>query len=340
MKMKTVAINGYGTIGKRVADAVAAQDDMKVIGVSKTRPNYEARTAVEEKGYPLYIGIPEREQLFKDAGIEIAGTVEDMIQEADVVVDCTPGSIGPQNLEMYKKAGVKAIYQGGEDHELTGLSFNAISNYDDSYGADYTRVVSCNTTGLTRTLSTIDPIADIKKVRAVMVRRGSDPSEIKKGPINSIVPNPPKVPSHHGPDVKTVMKGIDVTTMALLVPTTLMHQHNIMVEINNDVETEDVVEALEKRSRVIVVSAEEGLGSTAELMEYAKEFGRNRNDLYEIPVWRESINVVDNELFYMQAVHQESDVIPENIDAIRALLEIESNNEKSIDKTNKAMGIF
>ena len=71
MKMKSVAINGYGTIGKRVADAVAAQDDMKVIGVSKTRPNYEARTAIEEKGYPLYIGIPEREQMFKDAGINI-----------------------------------------------------------------------------------------------------------------------------------------------------------------------------------------------------------------------------------------------------------------------------
>ena len=306
--MKTVAINGYGTIGKRVADAVAAQDDMKVIGVSKTRPNYEAKTAVEEKGYPLYIGIPEREQMFKDAGIEIAGTVEDMIQEADVVVDCTPGTIGPQNLEMYKKAGVKAIYQGGEDHELTGLSFNAISNYNDSYGKDYTRVVSCNTTGLTRTLCTIDPIADIKKVRAVMVRRGSDPSEIKKGPINAIVPNPPKVPSH--------------------------------VEINNEVETEEIVEALEKRSRVIVVDAADGLGSTAELMEYAKELGRNRNDLYEIPVWRESINVVGNELFYMQAVHQESDVVPENIDAIRALLEMENDNEKSIAKTNKAMGIL
>ena len=103
---------------------------------------------------------------------------------------------------------------------------------------------------------------------------------------------------------------------------------------------EEIIEALEKRSRVIVVSAEEGLGSTAELMEYAKELGRNRNDLYEIPVWRESINVVGNELFYMQAVHQESDVIPENIDAIRALLEMESDNEKSIAKTNKAMGIF
>ena len=98
---------------------------MCIGGVSKTRPNFEARTAVEEKGYPLYIGIPERADQFKEAGIEIAGTVEDMIQEADIVVDCTPGNIGPQNLEMYKKAGVKAIYQGGEDHELTGLSFNS-----------------------------------------------------------------------------------------------------------------------------------------------------------------------------------------------------------------------
>lgn len=338
--MKSVAINGYGTIGKRVADAVAAQDDMKVIGVSKTRPNFESRVAVEEKGYDLYIGIPERENQFKEAGIKIAGTVEDMVKKADIVVDCTPGNIGPQNLEMYKREGVKAIYQGGEDHELTNLSFNSFANYNDSYGADYSRVVSCNTTGLTRTLNTLNPLCDIQKVRAVMVRRGSDPSEVKKGPINSIVPNPPKVPSHHGPDVKTVMGDIDVTTMALLVPTTLMHQHNLMVEIANDVSTDEVIDVLEKRSRVMVVDAAAGLGSTAELMEYAKDLGRSRNDLYEIPVWRESINVVDGELFYMQAVHQESDVVPENIDAIRAMLEMESDNEKSIAKTNKAMGIL
>ena len=31
-----VAINGYGTIGKCAADAVSAQDDMTVIGVTKT----------------------------------------------------------------------------------------------------------------------------------------------------------------------------------------------------------------------------------------------------------------------------------------------------------------
>ena len=46
-----VAINGYGTIGKRVADAVAKQPDMKLVGVAKTRPSFEARAAVE-RGYP------------------------------------------------------------------------------------------------------------------------------------------------------------------------------------------------------------------------------------------------------------------------------------------------
>ncbi|MGN1185489.1 MAG: type II glyceraldehyde-3-phosphate dehydrogenase, partial [Methanobrevibacter wolinii] len=178
--MKSIAVNGIGTIGKRVADAVSAQDDMKIVGVCKTKPDFEAKVAVE-KGYPLYIAIPEREQLFKDAGIEIAGTVDDMISEADLVVDCTPGKFGKENMDKYKKAGVKAIYQGGEDHSLTGRSFNSFSNYDESYGADYSRVVSCNTTGLTRSLYPISQIADIKKVRSVMVRIGADPNEIKKG---------------------------------------------------------------------------------------------------------------------------------------------------------------
>jgi glyceraldehyde-3-phosphate dehydrogenase (NAD(P)) len=33
-------------------------------------------------------------------------------------------------------------------------------------------------------------------------------------------------------------------------------------------------------------------------------------------------------------------VVPENVDAIRSMLEMEKDNEKSIAKTNKAMGIF
>ena len=337
--MKAVGINGYGTIGKRVADAVAAQDDMKIVGVTKRTPNFEAKRAAE-LGYDIYMSTPNRENLFEEAGIAVKGTIDDLYDKVDILVDCTPGGIGAKNMESYKKEGVKGVFQGGEKHDNIGKSFNSFSNFNDALGADYVRVVSCNTTGLCRTLNPIKKLCGIKKVRAVMVRRGADPGQVKKGPINSIVPNPPTVPSHHGPDVQTVMYGLNIITMAILVPTTLMHQHNLMIELESDVTIDDVIDTFEKTPRVILVEASRGLGSTAEIMEYAKDIGRPRGDLFEIAVWKESLNIVDNELYYMQAIHQESDVVPENVDAIRAMLEMETDPEKSIARTNKNMGII
>jgi glyceraldehyde-3-phosphate dehydrogenase (NAD(P)) len=337
--MKAVGINGYGTIGKRVADAVSAQDDMKIVGVTKRTPNFEAKRAVE-LGYDIYMSAPDRENLFEEADIPVKGTINDLYDKVDVIVDCTPGGVGAKNMADYEKAGVKGIFQGGEKHDQIGRSFNSFSNFKDSLGVDFTRVVSCNTTGLCRTLNPIKELAGINKVRAVMVRRGADPGQVSKGPINSIVPNPPTVPSHHGPDVQTVMEGLKITTMAILVPTTLMHQHNLMVELDSSVSVDDVLDAFEKTPRVIPVEASSGLGSTAEIMEFAKDLGRPRGDLFEIAVWKESLNIVDNELFYMQAIHQESDVVPENVDAIRAMLEMETDPQKSIAKTNKNMGII
>ncbi|GAB4314618.1 MAG: phosphorylating glyceraldehyde-3-phosphate dehydrogenase [Methanobacteriaceae archaeon] len=337
--MKSVGINGYGTIGKRVADAVSAQDDMKVVGVTKTKPDFEAELALK-KGFDLYVSIPERVKLFEEAGLEISGTIDELYDKLDIIVDCTPEGIGAKNKETYKKIGLKGIFQGGEKHDAIGLSFNSFSNYEDVYGADYARVVSCNTTGLCRTLKPIDDLCGIKKVRAVMVRRGADPAQVKKGPINSIVPNPPTVPSHHGPDVKTVLYDMNITTMALLVPTTLMHQHNLMIELESEPEVYEIIDTLNNTSRVMLMEASKGLGSTAEIMELAKDLGRSRNDLFEIAVWKESINIADGELYYMQAVHQESDAVPESVDAIRAMLEMEEDPQKSIQKTNKAMNIL
>lgn len=338
--MKNIGINGYGTIGKRVADAVSAQDDMKIVGVTKRSPDYEAKSAVE-KGYDLYISVPEREAEFEEAGIEVAGTADELFEKLDLVVDCTPGGVGAQNkTDIYEKIGLKAIFEGGEDHDAIGCSFNAESNYSESIGQDYVRVVSCNTTGLCRTLKPVYDMAGINKVRAVMVRRGADPNDAKRGPINAIVPST-EVPSHHGPDVQTIIKDLNVMTMALIVPTTLMHTHNIMVDLKDkSITKDDVLDAFESAYRVLPVKKSLNIASTAQIMEYAKELGRSRSDMYEIPVWEESINVVDGELFYMQAVHQESDVVPENVDAIRAMLELKDDAEKSILKTNKAMGIL
>ncbi len=330
-----VAINGYGTIGKRVADAVTLQDDMELVGVSKTRPNFEASVAVG-KGYPLYV--PEgNEGNFKKAGVQIAGTIPQMIEAADIVVDCTPGGIGEQNKPIYEKAGVKAIWQGGEDHELAGFSFNSEANYGEGYGKDFARVVSCNTTGLTRVIYALDQVYGVKKVRVALLRRATDPGDSKKGPINAIVPSPIKLPSHHGPDVKSIMPHINITSSGIKLSTTLMHMHSLNIELNKECSAEDVIKVFESRPRLMLIGSD--VPSTAEIMELGKDLGHSRGDMQKNCIWRDSISIDDGELYMFQAIHQESDVIPENVDCIRAMMKLEKDGAKSIEKTNRLMGL-
>ena len=105
-----------------------------------------------------------------------------MVQVADIVVDCTPGGMGEKNKALYEKAGVKAIWQGGEEHELAGFSFNATANYEEALGLDFARVVSCNTTGLCRVIYPLDQEFGIKKVRVTLIRRAAIPMMSRKDP--------------------------------------------------------------------------------------------------------------------------------------------------------------
>ena len=333
--MIKVAINGYGTIGKRVADAVSLQDDMKVVGVTKTKPDFEAKLAA--KRYPLYVAIPENAEKFEKAGVKIEGTIEDLLEKVDVVVDCSPNKVGAQNKPMYEKAGVKAIFQGGEKKDVAEISFNALANYEKAIGKNFVRVVSCNTTGLTRVIHLIKEMYSIKKVRATMIRRVVDPKEDKKGIVNGIIPDPVKLPSHHAEDVKTVLPDVNIVTTAYKVPTTLMHLHSISIELNEKADVKDVISRFEEEPRILLVSESDGFTSTAKVIEYAREF-RKRYDIFENVVWRESVNFEDNELYITQAIHQEAIVVPENIDAIRAMFEIASK-EDSIKKTNETLEI-
>ncbi|MBN1896985.1 MAG: type II glyceraldehyde-3-phosphate dehydrogenase [Candidatus Aenigmarchaeota archaeon] len=334
-----VAINGYGTVGRRVADAVAVQKDMKIVGVVKTKPTFEAFSAMN-KNYPLYTTSKENIRLFEEAGLKVEGLVKELIDEADIIVDGAPDGIGIENKEkFYIHMKKKVIFQGGEKPGTADVSFNSTSNYKNSIGRQFVRVVSCNTTGLCRTLGPIISNYGIESVSAVMIRRGPDPADIKKGPVNAIVPDPVTVPSHHGPDVNTIFPDLNITTVALKVPTTLMHMHTVNVKLKNGTSTDDVIGLFEKAPRVVLIKAAEGIKSTAHIMEWAKELGRQRSDLNEIAVWHESINARKGELFYMQAIHQESDIVPENVDAIRAMLEMESDPLTSVRKTDTAMGL-
>ena len=333
-----VGINGLGTIGKRVAYAVKLMDDMDLVGAVKRTPDYQALVA-SAAGIPIYAPNEEAAERFENAGIRVAGTLNDLLSKVDVIVDATPGGIGAKYKEVYEKAGVKAIFQGGEKPGVAEVSFSTLCNYEEGLGKRSVRVVSCNTTGLLRLICTLNKNIGVRSVRAVIVRRAADPKEIKKGPINSITLNPPRLPSHHAEDVKSVLPWLDIKTAAVVVPTTLMHVHNVLIRLARRASRNEVLDALSQAPRIALVSSElTGIKSTAQLIEAARDT-RPRNDIPELVVFEESVSVDGEEVILFQAVHQESIVVPENIDAIRAVTGLASSAEETIAKTDKALGL-
>ena len=335
--MTQVGVVGYGTIGKRVADAIASQPDMELVGVAKTRPNYEARTAVEN-GYPLYAAIPERAGRFGDAGIDIAGELAALVEAADVIVDTTPSGVGAENRDLYERLDTPALFQGGESADVAEVSFNARANYDRAVDADYARVVSCNTTGLSRLIAPLREEYGVERARVTLVRRGGDPGQTGRGPINDILPDPMTLPSHHGPDVRTIFPDLDIDTLGLKVPATLMHMHSVNVTLDAEPDAEEVRSLLRDESRLLLVPGDAGIDGAGKLKEFAMDAGRPRGDLWENCIWSDSIAVRGDDLYLFQAIHQESDVVPENVDAVRALTG-SATREESVRLTDETLGV-
>jgi glyceraldehyde-3-phosphate dehydrogenase (NAD(P)) len=334
--MIQVGVVGYGTIGKRVADAIVAQPDMSLVGVAKRSPNYEAEAAAR-KGYAIHAD-DEHADAFDAAGLDLAGDVDDLVADCDAVIDSTPGGVGETNRPRYERHGVKAIYQGGEVADVADVSFNARGNYDRAVGADSARVVSCNTTALSRLLAPLSEEYGVEKARVTLVRRGGDPGQTGRGPINDILPDPVEVPSHHGPDVQTIFPDLDIDTLGLTVPATMMHTHSVNVTLGSETDADAVRDLLSRESRLFLVPGQAGIDGSGKLKEYALDAGRPRGDLWENCIWADSVAVRGRDLYLFQAVHQESDVVPENVDAVRALTGSASKAE-SVATTDERLGI-
>ena len=335
--MIKVGVNGYGTIGRRVADAVMKQTDMELVGITKTKPDYKSALA-DTKGIHLYAVDMKSLEGFRVAGANVKGTLNDLLQRVDVVVDAAPEDTGPANKAIYAQAGVRAVFQGGAGDGVADVSFVAQCNFDEAHGKSMVQVVSCNTTGLCRTIHAIDLAVGVSRARAVLARRATDPDDVKRGPIDAIVLDPSTLPSHHGPDVQAVLKGLNIVTMAFKVPTTHMHLHSLILSLKKPATKEELVKALSAAPRISLVDGKSGFKSTANIMDWAREAGRPRNDVYEATVWRDSVTVVDGEAYMFLAVHQEAIVVPENIDAIRALAG-GYKQDQSMKLTDESLGI-
>lgn len=333
-----VGVVGYGVIGRRVADAVRLQSDMELAGVADVAEDWRVTQAVSH-GMRLFAGTDEARRAMSKSGLHIEGGLSDLIEACDVMVDCTPKRRGAANADIYRAHGKPFIVQGGEKHEVAGHSFVAEVNYGAAVGRPATRVVSCNTTSIVRTLGALKRAGLLAKARGTLLRRATDPWESHLGGIiNTLVPEP-QLPSHQGPDAQHVDPELDVVTIAVQVPETLGHLHAWTVELTREASREEALAALDSSSRILLVDSRTGLSAINAIKEWMADSGRPNANLYEVAVWSDLLAVRGRELFYSYMVDNQAIVIPETIDAIRALSGHEPDADASIARTNDALGI-
>jgi glyceraldehyde-3-phosphate dehydrogenase (NAD(P)) len=156
--------------------------------------------------------------------------------------------------------------------------------------------------------------------------------------MNTLVPEP-EIPSHQGPDAQTVDPELDVVTMAVKVPETLAHLHYWSVQMTRQATKEEVLDAFRGSSRIALIQISDGLVALNAVKELMADRGRPHDNLYEVALWADMLRVQGDELFYAYMVDNQAIVIPETIDAIRALTRTIEDGKVSIAKTNTALGI-
>ncbi len=333
-----VGVAGYGTIGQRLADGVALQEDMELVGVADLMPTLSIR-ALKEKGMPysLFLVDGADKSKFDELDIPVSGTFEDLVGRVDIMLDSSPGGVGAKNKELYVKKGVKAVFQGGEKDSVADVFFHGYANYEKGLGADYLKLTSCNTTGLIRSVDCLDRAYGIEKVAITIIRRVSDPGDYHRGLTNALQME--KAPSHQAVDLMTIMPHVDATGILVHTPVTHGHIITVVATGKKKITGEMALNAFKAHPRIRIVSIAEGFLGNASLFRYARDLGNPRGDMYEIALWEDSIVESGGDIMYAINIPQESVTIPESIDGIRAACRVQQTREEGTAATNKYLGI-
>ena len=341
-----VGVAGYGTIGQRLADGVAMQGDMELVGIADLVPSLSIRALRENDmigangvEYKLYLVDGADPAAFAKYDIPVAGTFEDLCRNVDIMLDSSPGGVGAKNKLIYEKLGVKAIFQGGEANSVADVFFHGYANYEKGDGVDYPKLTSCNTTGLIRTVDALDRAIGIEKVAITIIRRVADPGDYHRGLTNALQID--KAPSHQALDLMTIMPHVEAT--GILVHTPVTHGHIITVlataKDGKKITREQALEVFRAHPRIRTVTIDEGFKGNASLFKYARDLGNRRGDMYEIGLWEDSIVESGNDIMYAINIPQESVTIPETMDAIRAAMKMQLTREEGTAETNKYLKI-
>ena len=317
--MKRVFVNGYGSIGSRITHFINDDSEIQVIGVGKYSPDDKVNIAIS-KGLSVYVP-GKKLNLFKN--FKISGTIEEALDNCDLVIDAAPSGQGYVNKKnLYEPKNIMAIYQGGEtvygDKAVSDLLFNSRVNYNQAFGKKHVMQGSCNVTGIGRIL---EPLREkygnrLFRFDVTLIRRWADLEQTDKEVKDTIEwsENP-----HHGDDVKSYMgKDTPLFLRAIKVPTRQMHLHIMDIRFKDTApKPSEFLELFKNEYGVATLYTAKG---TKEVRDYADTMKFSFKDTNMIHIHANMVESIGDTIKMMYSDDQTGIVIPENHLLMQAML--------------------
>lgn len=317
--MKRVFVNGYGSIGSRIAQFIAGDNDVEVAGVGKYSPDEKVTDALS-RGFKVYVP-KNKVDSFKN--FKTSGAIEDIITECDLVIDASPGGVGYVNKKnLYEPKNIRAIFQGGEkitgDKAVAKLLFNSRVNYEKAFDSQFVMQGSCNVTGMGRILQPLKEKygSRIKRFDATLLRRWADLEDVKTEVKDSIEWT--RKP-HHDEDVKSYM-GADTPLFIRVfkVPTRQMHVHLMDIRFNGAApNSQEIIDLYKKEYGVATLYGAKG---TKDIRDFAESIKFSFKDTNMIHIHADVVEVQDDVVKLTYSDDQTGIVVPENHLLMQAML--------------------
>ena len=317
--MKKVFVNGYGSIGSRIASFLKDDPEIIVVGVGKYSPDEKVEDAIS-KGLDVYV--PES-KLESFSNYKISGSIESALDKSDLVIDAAPGGHGYKNKkDLYEPKNIPAIYQGGEStigsEAVSDLLFNSRANYDQALGKSHVMQGSCNVTGMGRILEPLrDKFGDrLVRFDVTLVRRWADIEQTEKKLSDTIEMTEKP---HHGDDVKLYFgKDAPLYVRAIKVPTRQMHLHIMDIRFNDVApKPSEIHDIFTNEFGVATLWTAKG---TKDVRDYALNMGFNFTDTNMIHIHANMTTSIGDTVQMMYSDDQTGIVIPENHMLMQAML--------------------
>lgn len=264
-----VHVIGTGTIGEPLTGLlVAHREDFGIDEVTfhKRTPLKTDRSKVKSlirRGAKLAVD-RERKEEFLGLGMEPSYEASEAINQAAVVIDCTPiGNRMKREVYLNVADKVKGFIAQGSEFGFGKMYARGINDHTLEVGDQFLQVVSCNTHNLSVIVESIAQISkdadNLKSANFVCLRRANDITQ-----DDSFVPSPTigkhsdqRFGTHHARDLWHLYKttGVElnkVFSSAVKLPTQYMHAIHFRLELRDKTNLEAILERINLNPRLAI----------------------------------------------------------------------------------------